>query len=87
MMKEEIKGMIVLAVMMILYCAVCTIQTHDIYNASIVGIDNELITVETSNGCIWQFYGDNYKVGDKVKLYIFNNDTSTYSDDIIENVF
>lgn len=55
--------------------------------ATVQKIENDLITALDSCGNLWEFTGDNYIVGDKVRLTMDTNHTdSIITDDQIKSV-
>jgi len=62
-------------------------ETHYCRNAQVTNVNNQLIEVTDSADLVWEFYGDGFRTGDKVRLYMFNNGTdSNIYDDEIEDV-
>lgn len=62
-------------------------ETH--YNATgnVKTIENGHAVIYDDTGNIWEYKDDSLRIGDKVKLKIFNNGTDTIKhDDVIEKV-
>ena len=56
-----------------------------IYPATMVVTDvsNDLVTMETATGFVYQMHADDYEKGDLVSLVMFSNGTTDITDDII----
>lgn len=62
-------------------------ETHYNRDGKVVSVVGQCVTVEDKTGREWQFYGDGYRVGDDVRMLMFNNGTeSIISDDEIIDV-
>lgn len=62
-------------------------ECHYYREATVISVENELVTVKDGIGKKWRFTGEGYKVGDEVRMLMDNNTTdSIISDDIIEEV-
>lgn len=59
---------------------------YKVEKAEIIGIKGDNVIFTTKDGNEWEFYGDGYKVGDKVKVYFNCKGTGKRSDDIVLNV-
>lgn len=53
--------------------------------AKVISSFNDEVTVMDISGHIWSFYGDGFKAGDRVKLYMDSLGTDNVTDDIITN--
>lgn len=69
-----------------LYCLVGTIESTDHFTGWILESDGLEVTVETENGNIYSFFGDEFLPGEKVELTIFNGGNINPSDDVVVNV-
>ena len=56
-------------------------ETGKVVNVS----DNDLVTVETSSGNLFEFYGNGWKIGDCASLEMDGCGTETIKDDMIIN--
>lgn len=53
-------------------------------STTVTKIENDTVTVEDSNGNLWDFYGvEDWQVGDGCSLLMDNNGTENIEDDII----
>lgn len=63
---------------------------HEMYyhrEATVISIDSNVITVKDKCNYLWDFVGDGYAEGDKVKMLMHTNGTNgMIEDDIIINV-
>lgn len=63
------------------------IKEHYYKKAEVVEIEGDIIVVEDENGYLWEFYGDDYKIGQQVKIKMFTNYThNIIFDDEIKKV-
>lgn len=49
----------------------------------VTDVSNDLVTMETATGFVYQMQADDYEKGDLVSLVMFSNGTSNITDDII----
>ena len=49
----------------------------------VTDVSNDLVTMETSTGFVYQMQADDYEKGDLVSLVMFSNGTTDITDDII----
>lgn len=64
-----------------------TIESTYYINAEVVAIEGDEVLIVDEDGEAWSFYGDDFRIGDKVKARFFTNGTdSTRLDDEIEKV-
>lgn len=76
----------VIAVIVIL-AGVGYVNTHYTRpNCRVMEVSGEVITVEDKGGNIWEFYGEGYRVGDRVNLKMYTNCTADFTDDEIISV-
>lgn len=59
---------------------------YKVEKAEVVDVKGDNVIFITKDGNEWEFYGDGYKVGDKVKVYFNCKGTEKRSDDIVLNV-
>ena len=83
---KKIKGLIIImmfAGMLLLGC-----QWSNTYErkAEVIKIKNEIITVKSKDGNIWEFEGDGFRVGQTVTLTMDNQGTDKIEDDRIIDV-
>lgn len=62
-------------------------ECHYHREAEVIKVENNVVRVKDKAGYFWTFTGDGYKVGDEVRMLMFNNTTdSIIGDDEIEEV-
>ena len=59
--------------------------TEWVNDCEVVEVSGDLVVAETPSGNEFEFYGEDFEVGDLVKLTIDNRHTTTKSDDIVKN--
>ena len=60
---------------------------HYYKKAEVVEIEGDVIVVEDDDGYLWEFYGDDYKIGQQVEMKMFTNYThNIIFDDEIKKV-
>ena len=75
-----------LSVFIALFLAIET-KEHYYKKAEVVEIEGDVIVVEDENGYLWEFYGDDYKIGQQVEMKMFTNYThNIIFDDEIKKV-
>ena len=86
--NEIIVGVVMfLLVFIVLPGLVGNYEHHYTREAEVVEVSDDLIVVEDNCGYLWEFYGNNYEVGQQVKMKMFTNYThDTIFDDEIEKV-
>lgn len=78
-------------------CAVCVLVIFGIFfagalgstytrQARVVHVWGDEVEVEDEQGNLWAFYGDDYKVGQTVKLIMSDCETVGITDDVILDV-
>ena len=84
-MKTLKKIAIVIFIIALFYFS-AWIESHYTKKATVIKVENDIVTVIDSNGYIWDFEGNNFSIDDKVELLMNNSQTDCYIfDDIIEN--
>ena len=86
--NEIIVGVVMfLLVFIVLPGLVGNYEHHYTREAEVVEVSDDLIVVEDNCGYLWEFYGNDYEVGQQVKMKMFTNYThDTVFDDEIEKV-
>lgn len=85
--RETVFACIVLVVFLLLVGRVGYWETHYNRDGVVVSVENQLVSVEDKIGMVWEFYGDGYRVGDKVVMLMDNAGTdSVVTDDMIDDV-
>ena len=62
-------------------------ETHYTREADVMEVKGDtIVVVDWFSGNSWEFYGDGYKVGDEVKMKMFNNytDNDITDDEILD---
>lgn len=63
------------------------IETTYTRDAVVISVEQDEVTVEDATGNIWEFYGDDFFVGEEVILTMDNNNTdNNIFDDFIKDV-
>lgn len=72
-----------------LFFMVGYVECHYIKEATVVEINDNVITVRDTTGNKWDFFGSNYQVNDKVILKMYNNHTDNIiiDDEIIDVIY
>ena len=89
-MKEKIEdtviGILLIGIFIFIMGVAGYIETHYTREVTVVKINEDEIVVEDSIQHHWVFYGEDYKIGDKIKMTMFNNytDSNIYDDKIIK---
>jgi len=81
-----------IAIVMMMMCFVVMpglagyIETHYTMTCEVDNVEGEIITVLDGTGNLWDFCGDGFRKGDRVKVTFFNNTTdyTRYDDEIIK---
>lgn len=61
-------------------------ESHYKKQGTVVAINDETITIEDSNGNLWDFKGDGYTINQKVTMNMYTNNTDNRYDDIVKGV-
>ena len=88
-MKKRLEKVKVITFMIfmlaLLYCA-CWYECHYAKDCVVVSVDNDVVSVEDTQGNLWEFIGDDYKVTDVVRVTFYTNhtDTELFDDEIVD---
>lgn len=83
-MKNAIAGILVIILFFIIPGAAGYIDTHYTMTCKVVEISGKRVIVEDKTENVWEFFGDGFSEGDKIKVTFYNNTTdSTRMDDEI----
>lgn len=84
-MKTVIRAFIITFV---LVCGIANAKADNTYtiNATVVNVESDIVSCEDSNGDIWEFYSEGYKVNDMLILVMDSNHTETIYDDMVVDV-
>lgn len=79
-----IGGFIAIVIFICPFCVAGYLDTHYNMNGTISSISGENICVIDSAGEEWEFIGDGFKTGEKVKITFFTSctDSTRYDDEI-----
>jgi hypothetical protein len=80
------KALLVTAVFSLALCFCSEVETTYNRKATVTNINNEIVTVVDESGNEWDFVGNSFSIGDKVKLVMDDNHTHTIEDDVIKNI-
>lgn len=79
------KKIIIIFSVLILLGLLNTIESRYTREVTVKRVEETAITVEDKQGYIWEFKGDDYKVGQHITVVMNDNHTSNiYDDEIIE---
>lgn len=69
----------------LLVCAIIAQNTYYLFGRiAEFDYEKDIVTVETHDGNLWQFYGiEDWELGDRCLLLMYNNNTSVAEDDMI----
>lgn len=59
---------------------------HYTMDCVVVDVEAQNVVVEDTTGNVWEFYGNDYLIGDKISVTFYDNGTDNRKDDIIEKV-
>lgn len=78
-------GVAVFFMMLVAPAIAGTIQCHYDLEATIIEVNDECVTAKDNMGHKWDFNGNDYSVGEKVRLKMFTNytDSNIYDDQVI----
>lgn len=86
-MKKYATYFIVICVMLFAVYSVGYAETHYSQKAEVTAVIGDLVRAKDENGNYWEFYGKDFKRGDKIKLIMYNNHTELdIYDDEVANV-
>lgn len=75
-----------LIIIILLFCIVGFFETYYTRKGEVVRVEDTLVTVEDKTARWWSFYGEGYKVGDKVTLVMNSMHTDVVTDDEVVKV-
>ena len=67
--------------------ASATVSGYYTESATVREINGDLITIETDQQQLFDFFGDGYNPGDEITVLFSDNNTDQITDDIIVNVW
>lgn len=86
-MKERIKNMTLLMVVVMMFCGCSWYEVHYTREATVIEVTDNIVTVVDRCDYVWEFEGDGFNVNDEVKMLMNTMHTDNYIfDDEIENV-
>lgn len=79
---ENLVGFCLVIVMFIIFpCIGGYIDTHYAMNCEVKETNNDIITIKDATNNFWEFYGEEYRKGDLVKVTFYNNTTLSFRED------
>lgn len=75
-----------LIIIILLFSVVGLFETYYTREGEVVKVEDTVITVEDKTERRWSFYGDGYKIGDKVTLVMDSMHTDITTDDKVVKV-
>lgn len=86
-MKKYITYFIAICVILFAVYSIGYAETHYSEKAEVTMVIGDLVRAKDTNGNCWEFYGKDFKRGDKVRLIMYNNHTElNIYDDEVANV-
>lgn len=84
-MKTIMRAIIITFILM---CGIAKAKADNTYtiDATVINVNDGIVTCEDTDGNVWEFYGDGFKVNDMIVLVMNANHTTTIYDDMIEDV-
>ncbi len=83
---KTLKKIAIITFVIALFYFSAWIESHYTRKATVIKIENNVVTVIDDSNNIWDFEGENFYINDEVELLMNNSQTDCYIfDDIIEN--
>ena len=76
----------VILVAMVVVSASYVMVHYERPNCKVVEISDGVVTVADKSGNVWEFYGENFRVGERVTLKMHTNYSADFTDDVILDV-
>lgn len=93
---RKVKGIAITLATGTIFCTTfllaCKFNHEDMHyysvNGNVISFSSyhDNVTVEDTDGNLWQFYGTGYRIGDEVRLIMDDNGTTDIADDIVVEV-
>lgn len=82
------KKLFIIFIIIITIILIAIVQTYYTRKATVIKIEDNIITVEDKIGNYWKFEGEGYKIGEHITLVMNTNSTENYvSDDVIVHTY
>ena len=88
--NNRVSNMLAIVIMLVCFAVVPGfagyVDTHYTMTCEVDSVKGEVVTVLDKTGNLWNFYGDGFRKGDRVKVTFFTNttDNTRYDDEIIK---
>lgn len=83
--KRVITTTIITVIIILTISLLNTLESRYTRDVTVKSVEETTITVEDNKGYVWEFNGDDYKVGQHIIVVMNDNHTSNiYDDEIIE---
>lgn len=82
---ERVKNITLLVIMFILFCWCSWYESHYTREATVINVNNDMVTVLDMTDNVWEFEGDGFTIGDNVKMSMDtrHTDSNIYDDEIV----
>ena len=84
--KRVITTTIITVIIILTISLLNTIESRYTRDVTVKSVEGTVITIEDKQGYIWEFNGDDYKVGQHITVVMNDNHTSNIFDDEIVKV-
>lgn len=83
-MRKAITTIIITVIMLTMFCASAWIEAHYTREATVIEVNDNIVTVIDDTNNLWSFKGTDFNVNDKVKITMdsMNTDLNIYDDEI-----
>ena len=85
-MKERVFAVALFLLLVGMFVFTMYTESHYTTQMEVVSVEDDVVTVETTRGTQYQYFGDGVNVGDVVKVRMFTNHTDTRIDDEVVKV-
>ena len=85
-MRKAITTIIITVIMLTMFYASTWIETHYTRKATVIEVNDNIVTVVDDTNNFWSFEGTEFNVNDKVTMTMdsMNTDLNIYDDEIID---
>lgn len=82
------KKLFIIFIIIITIISIAIVQTYYTRKATVIKIEDNIVTVEDKIGNYWKFKGEGYKIGEHITLVMDTNSTENYvNDDVIVHTY
>ena len=85
-MKNTIINIIVIGIVLCVLGSLNTTEAYYSREIKVIEVQDQEVIVEDKQGHCWSFFGDGYTVDQKITVVMYDNLTSTITDDEIVRV-